>query len=178
MNQVVTPEGSTTEVFDEIQVADAQALFDRALEQSEDDWEAAEELFAKSFDGMVELAREGDKTAQYNVALMYAHGINEPYDEDIDMLMEWVRENEEELGEYLDQLEGSIEEIQGRMSAESSQAEYSSGSSHDADNTKVPVDHDKDAKKLRRLYDLQRRLERQGFRTGANRDEYHEPEND
>ena len=165
-----TPVMEASDVFDEVQVADAVALFNRALEMSEHDWEAAEELFEKSFDGMLELAREGDKTAQYNVALMYGLGINEPYDdnyqEDTDLLMQWVRENEEDLQEYLEGLDDRIEELEKRLQTDK---EVSSDPLHDPEGN-VDTDHDKETKKLRRLYLLKAKLEKQGFRTGANRD--------
>ncbi len=114
----------------------------------------------------VELARTGDTTAQHNVARMYGMGINEPYDEDIDLLNDWLWEAEEDLQLFLKDVQKRIEE------AEIVQEEVHNEGSHEPGATHGVIDHDKEARKLRRLYLLKERLERMGIRTGANEDEY------
>lgn len=173
MDHIVEPTEEVVDVPDEIQIADAVAMFNEALEKSEHDWEAAEELFEKSFDGMVELARTGDTTAQHNVARMYGMGINEPYDEDIDLLNKWLWEAEEDLQVFLKDVQKRIDEMEIIQEEIHNEGSNEPGARHGV------VDHDKEARKLRRLYLLKERLEKMGIRTGANEDEYKaEPDND
>lgn len=178
MDQVKTPEVPEVEEIDEIQIADAIALFNEALEKSDDDWDAAEELFSQSFDGMVELAREGDTDAQHNVALMYGYGINEPYDEDIDLLEKWVLDAEEDFVEYLRDLEDKIEDLEREQQDAAPEEVHIEASHEGGRDHSATVDHDKESRKLRRLYMMKARLERMGISTGANRDEYHDHDHD
>ncbi len=171
MDQVETPEVPQVEEIDAIQIADAVALFNAALDKSDHDWAAAEKMFEESFDGMVELARTGDITAQHNVAHMYGMGINEPYDEDIDLLNKWLWEAEEDLQIFLQDIQKRIDDIEVVQEEVHNEGSNEPGARHGV------VDHDKEARKLRRLYLLKERLEKMGIRTGANEDEY-EPDND
>tara|TARA_R110002095_G_scaffold70553_2_gene60128 strand:- start:5986 stop:6507 length:522 start_codon:yes stop_codon:yes gene_type:complete len=173
MDQIKTPVKTEAVEVDEIQIADAVALFNRALEMSDNDREAATELFEKSFDGMMELALEGDVTAQHNVALMYEKGIGEPYDDDISVFLEWTIQAEDDHQAFLDSVFDQIHAIES--------ARYGNDEIIEADDnadSHLHADPEKEARKLRRLYLLKEKMERMGFTTGANRDEYHDPEND
>jgi len=162
------PTTAEAEVVSATDIGDAVALFNRALEESEHDEAAAQELFEESFDGMMELALAGDTDAQHNVALMYEKGIGEPYDEDISVFLDWTIEAEEDRQAFLDRIDAQIQDILAERNNDS----YSEAS-RDPDGS-VDTDHDAEARKLRRLYLLKTRLEKQGFKTGANRDDYHE----
>lgn len=150
-------------------------VFAQGLKIMEDNEKRAYELFEESFEGMLQIALDGDESAQHNIAILYLQGVGEPYEDDHDTIIDWVIHDllaEEDLQMYHDEIEEELHRARnndehGASDEAHDVTPYRSNGGQDA-----AYDRGNEAeKKLRRLYLLKRRLELQGYATGANRDE-------